>query len=180
MSTRGKLLSATPSLLDDNFAHSVVFMLEHSDEGALGLVLNQPSELPALELFPQWGTHATDPAQVFRGGPVSMSSVICLAVGSPDTPSSYFSITDDIGTVDLDGDPSTASQLRGLRLFAGYASWGPGQLEGELAEDAWFVFDPEPDDVTTHRPEHLWWDVFARQRGPVRRLANYPADIWRN
>lgn len=180
MSTRGRLLSASPSLLDENFARAVVFMLEHSVEGALGLVLNQPSELPAIELFPGWGTHASAPAQMFRGGPVSMSSVICLATASPLTVPAYHPITDEIGTIDLDGDPGEAAGVSGLRLFAGYASWGPGQLEGELADDAWFVFDAEPGDVTAPNPEQLWWDVFARQAGPVRRLANYPADPWSN
>ena len=63
-----------------------------------------------------------------------------------------------------------------MRIFSGYAGWGGGQLEGEIAQDAWFVVDAQPDDVFTESPESLWRDVLLRQKGDVRMYARFPED----
>ena len=61
-------------------------------------------------------------------------------------------------------------------MYAGYAGWAPGQLEAELVDDGWIVVDAELTDVHTDDPDELWWEVLARQSGPVGRLGNYPRD----
>ena len=181
MSTRGRHLVASPSLNDPNFEFTVVFMLEHSNEGALGVVLTRPSELPVTDMFDGWVDHAAAPSVVFRGGPVSLSSVIALGVAACAGPSGGVNpIAAGIGTVDLDTDPTELIALQGVRFFAGYASWAPGQLDAELVDDAWIVLDATESDLLHPEPAELWWTVVGRQRSDIRLLANYPSEPWVN
>ena len=175
---RGRLLVASPLLSDPNFDRTVVLLVEHGDEGALGLVLNRPSELPVSEVLPQWRDRAAAPATMFLGGPVQPSAVICLAradgggAGAPLTPTAV----PGIRLLDLDADPETLPDGVELRCFAGYSGWSEGQLEGEIDEGAWFVVDPAPDDPFVSRPSRLWQEVLARQPGSLARYARYPPD----
>ncbi|MEW5534654.1 YqgE/AlgH family protein, partial [Streptomyces virginiae] len=82
-----------------------------------------------------------------------------------------------IGLVDLEAPPELlASALGGLRIFAGYSGWGPGQLEEELGEGAWYVVESEPGDVSSPDPERLWRSVLRRQRSELAMVATYPDD----
>ena len=164
-------------MLDPNFARAVVFMLEHNDEGAIGVILNRPSELPVVSTIAAWAGRAVPPAVIFLGGPVSPSSVIALAsVNLDDAGDNWNQILGRIGTVDLEVDPSEVPGLEEVRMYAGYAGWAAGQLEAELVDDGWFVLEAELTDVHTDDPFELWWEVLGRQRGPVGRLAHYPKD----
>ena len=78
-SLRGRLLVATPPLVDPNFDRTVVLMLEHGDDGALGIVLNRPSETVLDDVLPEWYAFASLPAVLFAGGPVAPDAVIALA-----------------------------------------------------------------------------------------------------
>lgn len=174
--TTGRLLVALPVLDDPNFARTVVFVLEHDDEGALGLVLNRPTTTPIGEVLEGWDDLAAAPARLYGGGPVEPQAVVGLAVARP-TASAGIGIVGQIRTVDPTGDPAMlAEEVERARIFAGYAGWSPGQLEDEVAEGAWLVVDAEPDDVVTDRPEELWQDVVARQGGSLRLLATFPDD----
>jgi putative transcriptional regulator len=165
-SLRGHLLVAAPSLLDPNFFRSVILVLEHTDEGALGLVLNRPTDLPVSDALPPWASTVSDPAVVFVGGPVAPGTAIGIGRNVDVAP-----VVGAFGMVDLDEDPH---EWRDVRLFSGYSGWGPSQLEAELDEDAWFVLDSRPEDVATHDALDLWPNVLARQRGPLALLARYP------
>lgn len=182
---RGRLLVASPLLTDPNFDRTVVLLVEHGDEGALGLVLNRPSELPVAEVLPQWQERTAAPGAMFLGGPVQPSAVICLARsdgadragdegdgGSPLAPTAV----PGVALLDLDGDPRAVPAGVELRCFAGYSGWSEGQLEDEIDEGAWFVVDPEPNDPFVRRPSRLWRDVLARQPGRLARYALYPTD----
>ena len=174
-STRGKLLVAAPSLADPNFRQTVLLMLEHGSEGALGLVLNRPSELTVTSAIDDWAETVSQPRVVFVGGPVSQSSVIAVAsVALDDADDSWSRVVGRIGTVDLERDPTDIGGLDEVRIFAGYAAWAPGQLEAELAEDAWFVLELDGSDPFSDDPHELWWRVFARQQGELSRLRLYP------
>ena len=174
-STRGKLLVAAPSLLDSNFRQTVLLMLEHGSEGALGVVLNRPSELSVRGAIDEWAQMVSEPQVVFVGGPVSQSSVIALASAALDDADDHWSqVVGRIGTIDLEKNPGDIGGLDEVRIFAGYAAWAPGQLEGELAEDAWFVLDHDGTDPFVGDPDELWWEVFARQEGELNRLRFYP------
>lgn len=173
---KGKLLVATPLLGDENFDHTVVLLLEQGEEGALGVVLNRPSALEVMDPLPEWSRYAGVPEVVFVGGPVSRSSVIALARVDGETPDGAFEpVLGALGVVDLSHDPDLlGSVLTSVRVFAGYAGWGPDQLEAEIAEGAWFVVEAEVADVFTDDPEHLWRAVLARQPGDLAKVARVP------
>ena len=174
-STRGKLLVAAPSLADPNFRQTVLLMLEHGSEGGLGVVLNRPSELPVKGAIDEWAPVVSEPSVVFVGGPVSQSSVIALAsVALDDADDNWSQVVGRIGTIDLEMNPDDIGGLDEVRIFAGYAAWAPGQLEAELAEDAWFVLEHDGADPFVEDPDELWWEVFARQEGELNRLRLYP------
>lgn len=179
-STAGRLLIASPLIGDPNFDRSVILMIEHSDEGALGVVLNNPSDTAVAEMLPDWAPLATGPSVFFFGGPVSPESVIGLGRMAPGTApadeGTQF-VVGNVTTIDLHLTPdSSAGHIEQVRLFAGYSGWGPGQLDAELALDAWFVVDADDNDVFNTEPGELWSFVFARQPGPMSWLANYPID----
>jgi putative transcriptional regulator len=176
VTTKGRLLVATPTLLDPNFFRTVVLMLEHADEGALGVVLNRPSELEIAESLPAWRDVAVDPAMVFVGGPVAPGSAIGIARGRGDTDSDAWApVVNGLGTVDLSLSPADLPvDVTALRVFAGYAGWTAGQLDAELAAEGWFVVDAEPDDAFAPEPEELWKAVLRRQGGTLALFANAP------
>src|SRR5918994_1289429 len=136
-SLRGALLVAAPSLLDPNFQRTVVLVTEHTDEGAMGLVLNRPTETTVEEAAPELSPLTGPAERVHQGGPVQ---------------------------------PGTET-LRG-RVYAGYAGWGPGQLESELEEEGWIVVEhPLPDELFSPGPDALWHDVLERQGGHLALIA---------
>ena len=167
-------------LLDPNFVRSVVLMLEHHEDGAVGVVLNRPSELTTAEALPAWDPAAPAPKAVFVGGPVQPGGVIGLAevTTHPSVPTDGVSVLwPGLGTVDLDADPGDlAASLGRVRCFAGYSGWGPLQLEAELASGSWFVVDADPADLWTGTPERLWTEVLRRQPGKIAQFAHCPPD----
>ena len=174
----GKLLVATPELTDPNFARTVVQLVQHSDDdGALGVVLNRPSETPLGDVLPGWALLAPDPNVVFVGGPVQDTAAICLARLSRPEPSESVVVVPGapwLGTLDLEQD--AADPVQEVRVFAGYAGWTPGQLEAEVEEGAWWVLDALPSDCFAADPERLWSDVLRRQGPPLALAATYPPD----
>lgn len=177
----GRLLVANPRLADSNFERTVVMLVAYGEEGALGLILNRPSDMAVSSPLPQWAHIAAEPAVMFLGGPVSHQAVICLARAVPTTgggpAGGWKELEGDLGTLDLDSDPGAISgQLSAIRLFAGYAGWAAGQLEGEMEAGAWWVLDAEPDDPFTVAPDSLWKRVLLRQAEPLRLVAFYPAN----
>ena len=149
---------------------TVVLVLAHGDQGAIGLVLNRPSITGVASPLPRWEELASGPPVVFVGGPVS-EGAICLArvkseVSVPD--SGYLPLQGTLGTVDLEADPAfVAPWIEGLRVFAGYAGWGPGQLEGEIGVGR-LVGGRSPGRRHFRRqPSDLWKRVLRRQGGPA-------------
>jgi putative transcriptional regulator len=179
---KGRLLVATPALGDPNFERAVVLILEHGDDGAIGVVLNRPTGTDVAEPLPGWRRLAAEPQVVFAGGPVSPDAAICLARSWPDEfTDAYEPLLGALGTVDLSVDPDdVSSAVQAVRIFAGYAGWGDGQLEAEIAAGAWFVVEARAEDVLSADPETLWEDVLRRQRGKLAFYANFPPDPARN
>ncbi|MFI2366845.1 YqgE/AlgH family protein [Streptomyces sp. NPDC018833] len=177
-SLTGRLLVATPALTDPNFDRAVVLLLDHDDEGSLGVVLNRPTPVGVGDVLEPWAALAGEPGVVFQGGPVSLDSALGVAVIPGDEgPLGWRRVYGAIGLVDLEAPPELlGSALGSLRIFAGYAGWGPGQLETELREGAWYVVESEPGDVSSPRPEKLWRAVLRRQRNELAMFATYPDD----
>lgn len=177
-SLTGKLLVATPVIGDGAFERSVVLLLEHSPDGAFGLVLNQPTELDLLDPLPQWYSLAAHPSVVFVGGPVEQERAIALARADGAIGVEGWSpILGGIGTLDLTlGPEDIGPGLEEIRVFAGYAGWQAGQLEGEIGVGAWFVVDPVAGDLLSDEPDGLWSRVLRRQPGTTAWFAAYPPD----
>ncbi|MDQ1357705.1 MAG: putative transcriptional regulator [Acidimicrobiaceae bacterium] len=190
---KGRLLVANPAMPDPNFHRTVVLLLAHQDDGALGVVLNRPSELDVDSPLPRWERLVADPPVVFVGGPVAPGAAICLA-RVPDPPpevpdaaahhpsgmdreglGGWVPLVGELGTLDLERDPDDlVIRVDAIRVFAGYAGWGPGQLEGEIDAGAWFVVVAESGDALSGDPDQLWKRVLRRQGGRLALVAAYP------
>ncbi len=175
----GDLLVSRPDTVDPNFDGTITFVLEHGDDGAVGIVINRPSLLLVSDAFPDWSEMVPSPAKVFQGGPVQTNGIIALGRHRPDAPAEgRFGLPAGLVSVDLDEQPTLtrAAGLDEMRIFAGYAGWGTGQLEGEIANDAWWVLPGSADDVFSTDPARLWATVMGRSGGEFRWFANLPAD----
>jgi putative transcriptional regulator len=177
---KGRLLVATPALVDPNFFRTVVLIVEHNDDGAAGVVLNRPSEMELDETpLDTWRGAAADPALIFVGGPVSPTAAVCLArmSSAPHAESGWQPVIDGLGVLDLDRNiDDVRTNLDRLRVFAGYAGWTGGQLEREIEEGSWYVLDADPEDALSSQPGGLWRFVLKRQGGQFALVANFPAD----
>ena len=189
----GSLLVALPTLEEPTFHQTVILMLAFgADEGALGVVLNRPNEVPVEALLPGWERLAAPPDSVFVGGPVFREQVICLAAlkrpavigdaavepipGCAPIPDGGAS--GRLATVDLNRHPSEVEDaVSAVRLFSGYAGWSTGQLEGELRSGSWLVLPSEDGDAFTDDPAGLWTRVLARQSGHVALYAKAPPKL---
>jgi putative transcriptional regulator len=174
-SVKGHLLVAGPSLIDPNFRRTVVLVGEHSEDGALGVVLNRSSESTVGEAVPELTALVDGDEAVHVGGPVQPSAIVVLA-DFVDVERAGSLVLDTVGFLPAEIDPDELGELRRARVFAGYAGWGPGQLEDELEEGSWIVEPAQPDDVFTPDPDALWSEVLRRKGGPYGVLALMPPD----
>lgn len=158
---------ATPVIDDENFERTVVYLFEHNDDGSVGVVLNRPTAVAVQDVLAKWATLAAQPAVLFSGGPVSPGSVLGLAQASGPLPAELFTVLEwPLGAIDITLEPGlVADELESVRLFSGYAGWGPGQLQAELGVGAWWVFDAAPGDLFDGDPTELWYRVLRRQGG---------------
>lgn len=176
----GSLLVAMPGLSDPTFAGTVVYVLDHSDGGTLGVVLGRPSQVCIGDVLPGWNDLAVEPSVFHVGGPCETDTALCLAVApgaAPGENSGLRRVTGDVYLVDLDSDPADLDELAGLRVFAGYAGWSAGQLAGEIVEGAWACVPGTPDDILSGSAgPDLWREVMGRQVGRLAVLSTAPAD----
>jgi len=174
---KGRLLVAAPTLTDANFHRTVVLLLEHTEEGAVGVVLNRPSALGARDTLPdEFAAALTDDEMIYEGGPVEPESVILLAdFTDPLDPGGL--AVGSIGVVDPSTDFGTLrSRTRAIRAFGGYAGWSGGQLEAEIDDEAWIDATCLASDVFTTTPDTLWAEVLDRKGGNFRLVARMPLD----
>lgn len=182
--TKGRLLVATPPLEDPNFDRTVVYVLEHQEDGALGVVINRPTEETLDAPLDRWSELQATPDSIFLGGPVEPDALIALAFANEpitETTEELSPVSGRIASADLTTDPAfVAGRVGSVRIFRGYAGWGPGQLEGEIESGAWLVLDAEADDLFAAQPEHLWRQILRRQGGRLAWLATAPDDLSAN
>lgn len=178
---QGSALVAAPGLQDPNFRRTVVLIIEHAATGTLGVVLNRPSEVAVGDVLPLWGPLATVPQALYVGGPMQQRAALCVAAlpagVDAERTAGMIKVRGSLALVDLEADPDLmAPQLRGLRVFAGYASWGAGQLAAEISRGDWVVVPALADDVLAPPDTDLWGRILRRQGMPLALLATYPAD----
>lgn len=174
-SLQGQLLVASPSLLDPNFRRTVVLVTEHNAEGAAGLVLNRPSEAVVVEAVPQLEPLADDGEHVWVGGPVEQNAVLVLGEFL-DPDDAAVPLFGSLGFPALDEPDDVVPLTTRRRIFAGYAGWGSGQLEDELAREDWILEPASNDDAFTEAPDELWADVLRRKGGIYELVARMPED----
>jgi putative transcriptional regulator len=176
-SLRGRLLVASPALIDPNFRRTVVLIAEHSeDSGALGIVLSRPTDTPVAEAAPVLEPLVEPGAVVHVGGPVDPDAVLVVAEFE-DPGEAAVVVFDGVGFMSGESEPGeVAAATSRARIFVGYAGWSPGQLESELDEESWLVLDPVPSDVFSDGSEKLWSAVLERQGGALALLATMPPD----
>lgn len=174
VSFAGSFLISRPELIDPNFDGSLTLVLEHNEDGAVGVIVNRPTTVKVADVFPEWADVVAEPALLFEGGPVETDSLIALGWGphgESDLP---------LGLVGIDLEEQVplvlAQGIERVRLFSGYAGWGVGQLEGELANGAWWVVPCELDDLFRSDPAEIWPSVLRRNGGELAWFAHYPTD----
>lgn len=175
-SLAGQLLVASPALRDPNFERSVVLIGLHSDDGAMGVVLNRPSESTVADAAPQLEPAADAGEPVFVGGPVQPTSIVFLAEFVDPAPAGLL-VLGRIGFPAPDVELEELSRTTDrVRVFAGFAGWGDGQLEEEIERGDWIAQAALPEDVFTDAPEELWSSVLTRMGGSYALIARMPRD----
>lgn len=175
-STRGQLLIAGPSLGDPNFWRTVVLVVEHTDEGALGLVLNRPSETTVGEAVPELAELVDPGEEVLVGGPVQPTAVMVLAEFEDPDQAALLAFG-DVGILGTTAEAEAfPGGVRTARAFAGHAGWGPGQLDDELERGDWILEPARRSDAFTGAPQELWASVLTRKGGSYALIARMPPD----
>lgn len=176
-SLRGSLLIAAPQLLDPNFRRTVILVADHGEEGAMGVILNRPSGMTVADAAPDLEPLIGPEAPIFAGGPVQPTSGVVLAeVAESDEPV----FADVVLIPGLEELADVVDGAGSIRVFAGYAGWGPGQLDDELGREDWIVEPAQPSDVFSDEPEALWGSVLERKGGQYALLARMPEDPSQN
>jgi putative transcriptional regulator len=168
-SLRGHLLIAAP-VLHDYFRRTVVLVIEHTPDGAMGVVLNRESETLVAEAVPQLAELAAEEELVRIGGPVAPQSVVALGEFA-DPAEAGTQVVDSLGTLDPDAENAS---LQRIRVFAGYTGWAPGQLDMELDQEAWLVTPAQADDPFADGD--IWSEALLRKGGSYRLLSTMPSD----
>lgn len=155
----GRLLVAARGLPDQNFSRALVLLVDHGPGGSMGLVVNEPIQMPLARLFRDLPFVEGEGAPVFLGGPVQTSIVMAL-IRSAAPVADARHVVDDIHLAQSSDIVrqwvATGSDPSRVRVFLGYSGWGPGQLEGELTAGVWHVLDADADAVFDPEPDTAW------------------------
>lgn len=178
----GMLLVAAPGMLSADFVRTVVLVLEHDAGHTIGVVLNHRSELAVFNVMADWADLVAPPQALYIGGPVSPQSAVAVGVTRNgvdiDSHPQFTRLANRLVHVDLEADPvALGDEVEGLRIFAGYAAWQPGQLDEEILRGDWFVAPALPTDVIAPAGADLWGDVMRRQPMPLPLFATFPANL---
>ena len=175
-SFRGKLLLATPELVDPNFFRAVILVLEHSNEGAIGVVLNRQSDLYSVDVLPKWSESKDSSLFLHWGGPVQEESLLALGLYDESAKDELSEGMGCIKVLNLNPETLDMTSVLNARLYSGYAGWSAGQLNAEISTGGWIVADLTDTDPFDDNPGDLWTIVLARQEGFLSKLAEYPDD----
>lgn len=178
----GQLLVAAPGILAPQFSRSVVLVIEHNDMLTFGVDLSKRSEVALFNVLPEWLPVVSKPQALYIGGPLNQQSVVGLGMTKQgvniDEHTQISRLAPRLVHVDLRSEPEEVAELvTGMRMFAGYAEWAPGQLDEEIERGDWFVAPALAQDVITPGGADLWADVMKRQPMPLPLYSTYPANL---
>lgn len=182
----GSLLLAAPDIADERFARSAILVIENNEHTTYGVDLTQFSDTAVASIFPAIDSVCAAPKAVFIGGPVERGSVLALGVVKKgllgaEKRSHFIHLGSRMVHVDLHADPDAyREEIEGLRLFAGYAEWSPGQLDAEIESGDWFVTPALPSDILAGRNADVWGQALRRQRGIMSIFSTFPTDLSMN
>lgn len=161
-SYQGRALVASPYLVDGNFMRTVVYLIRHDEDGAMGLILNRPLKTTIGELLGELTESSIDNDQpVHYGGPVDGPVMMLQAsCDSADDQHAEVLIACDQARILEVINENSPHQL-GLRIFDGYSGWGPNQLEAEISEGSWLIWEIRPDQLF-HDSESLWQEAVVQ------------------
>ncbi len=168
----GRFLVATPMISGPPFARAFVLVVEHDATGAVGVIVNLPTDIAVVDVLPDLAAEPADPPVVHVGGPVSTDTAVVLG-RSVTGPFTMTAPGVGVGIVDLDDPPS---DLDGIRVYAGYSGWSPGQLEAELEEGSWWLLPADAARVFAADTRDLWRTLVEAAPGTIRFHAHFPDD----
>jgi putative transcriptional regulator len=174
----GVFLFAVPELRDPNFLHTVVLLVKYEKQGATGLIINRPMEIPLDEVLKDIEGIEGVTLPLYFGGPVSRERMLVL-LRSPKPPQGAEKVFEDVYfTLSRDALIETLKSQnpdKVLRVYAGYAGWGAGQLDHEIRRGDWVVAKADPEKVFTEDPTEIWPEIFKiRQQIEVRNFNPLP------
>lgn len=176
---KGIFLVATPSLLDPNFRQTVILLCEHGSDGALGVVVNRPTEISIAEVLPQVPVLEGQNHRVYSGGPVQRNHLLIL-YQLPQEPDDTHHVFDGVylgGNVqaleEILKDPGSNANFR---AFMGYSGWAPGQLENEMKTGSWLTFPADSASMFEKDQGHLWSDMLRSLGDTFAMYADMPRD----
>jgi len=174
-SLAGHLLISSAGLHDPSFRHTVVLIGAHDDEGAVGVILNRSTEVLVSDAVSPLAELTGAGARLFEGGPVQPGQPVLLAE-LKESVRTDLPVFGNIGFLTGEIDEALRPSILRARVYAGHSGWGSGQLEDELAENAWIIEPARPEDVFTDEPGSLWKCVLQRKGGKYRHIAMVPKD----
>ena len=167
---KGKFLVATRDLQDPNFTETVVLLVHHDDEGTMGLVINRPTTIPPSELLPDYVGVDDLSNALYVGGPVAAFGVTMLVMSNETPPESLHVF----GNTHVSRSQELLRELLrnefaagGLRLYAGHAGWGPGQLDSEITRGSWRVVPANESMVFSDEPKRIWRRLAPAERSII-------------
>jgi len=165
---KGTLLVAAEKLRDPNFARSVVFLIDHGEDGAMGVVINQPTDVPLADVLPDLEELKGNAAQVHIGGPVGRNRIVLLIRAASEVTESAHVADDVYVTASQAALREVLARRRAgvaFRAYAGYAGWAPGQLEGEIERGDWHLWRDGSEPVFDADPARIWEQLLRRASG---------------
>ena len=167
----GKLLIAMPGIGDSNFDKSVIYMCSHSEEGAMGLIINKPApDLALKDLLDQLSITPDQPIKldsIHIGGPVEHGRGFVLHSRDYVAKEATLDVTETVGmtaSLEILEDISNGAGPEQCLLALGYSGWGPGQLETEIQSNGWLISDAS-DDLLFETDDDVKWDAALKTLG---------------
>ena len=177
-SLEGYCLISETELVDPNFHRTVVLLVNHNEEGAFGLVVNRPAEISLGDIVTEFEDEPLGRLEAYVGGPVEQHYLFTLHTGLPESAQSQYALHPAEGIVFEPVFHAMEGYLRNewntldpqqqprINFYLGYAGWGPGQLEAEIAQKAWLVI-PATQEIVFHPDPSEGWNAALSRKGGI-------------